>query len=112
VGSLALFQRLSGVAAMEGLQICKHTHGEFGIAATAAHHLLLTLPNIVDGNQQTAQMMCDDILKTPLPIVSGPQWGVPEGAGLGIEVDEQKLGLYHESYRRNGQFMPYDPTLL
>jgi glucarate dehydratase len=68
VGSLAQFQRLSRVAAMEGLQICKHTHGEFGIAAAAAHHILLTLPNVVDGNQQTAQMMCDDVLKNPLPI--------------------------------------------
>jgi L-Ala-D/L-Glu epimerase len=112
VGSLAQFQRLSRVAAMEGLQICKHTHGEFGIAAAAAHHLLLTLPNVVDGNQQTAQMMCDDVLKHPLPIAAGPDWGIPEGAGLGIEVDEEKVRRYHDSYRRNGQFLPYDPAFV
>ena len=112
VGSLAQFQRLSRVAAMEGLQVCKHTHGEFGIAAAAAHHIVLTLPNIVDGNQQTAQMMCDDVLKTPLPIAHGPEWGVPEGAGLGIEVDEEKVRRYHESYRREGQIQPYDPHLI
>ena len=111
-GSLAQFQRLSRVAAMEGLQVCKHTHGEFGIAAAAAHHLLLTLPNVVDGNQQTAQMMCDDVLKHPLPIAAGPDWGIPEGAGLGIEVDEEKVRRYHDSYRRNGQFLPYDPALV
>ena len=112
VGSLAQFQRLSRVAAMEGLQVCKHTHGEFGIAAAAAHHIVLTLPNNVDGNQQTAQMMCDDILKTPLPIARGPEWGVPEGAGLGIEVDEEKVRKYHESYRREGQIPPYDLSLV
>ena len=112
VGSLAQFQRLSRVAAMEGLQVCKHTHGEFGIAAAAAHHILLTLPNVVDGNQQTAQVMCDDVLKSPIPIAGGPQWGVPEGVGLGIEVDEEKVRQYHEQYRRNGQFVPYDPALL
>jgi L-alanine-DL-glutamate epimerase-like enolase superfamily enzyme len=112
VGSLAQFQRLSRVAAMQGLEVCKHTHGEFGIAAAAAHHILLTLPNIVDGNQQTAQMMCDDLLKQPLPIANGPTWGVPEGVGLGIEVDEEKVRQYHEYYQRNGQFMPYDPALL
>jgi glucarate dehydratase len=112
VGSLAQFQRLSRVAAMEGLLVCKHTHGEFGIAAAAAHHIVLTLPNIVDGNQQTAQMMCDDVLKTPLPIARGPEWGVPEGAGLGIEVDEEKVRKYHESYRREGQIPPYDPSLV
>lgn len=112
VGSLAQFQRLSRVAAMEGLQVCKHTHGEFGIAAAAAHHIVLTLSNIVDGNQQTAQMMCDDVLRTPLPIAHGPEWGVPEGAGLGIEVDEEKVRRYHESYRREGQIQPYDPYLI
>jgi glucarate dehydratase len=112
VGSLAQFQRLCRVAAMEGLQICKHTHGEFGIAAAAAHHILLTLPNVVAGNQQTAQMMCDDVLKHPLPIASGPKWGVPEKPGLGIDVDEEKVRRYHESYQSSGQFVPYDPALI
>jgi L-Ala-D/L-Glu epimerase len=112
VGSLAQFQRLCHVAHFEGLQICRHTHGEFGIVATAAHHILLTLPNIVDGNQQTAHIMEDDILKTPLPIVSGPDWGVPEGAGLGIEVDESKVAHYHEYYKKQGQFLPFDPSLI
>ena len=83
-----------------------------GIAAAAAHHIVLTLPNIVDGNQQTAQMMCDDVLKTPLPIARGPKWGMPEGAGLGIDVDEEKVHRYHESYRREGQIPPYDPSLV
>jgi L-alanine-DL-glutamate epimerase-like enolase superfamily enzyme len=45
-GSLAQFQRLCWLVHFEGLQICRHTHGELGIAATAFHHILLTLPNI------------------------------------------------------------------
>ena len=112
IGSLALFQRLSWVAHLEGLHICKHTHGELGIAATACQHVLLTLPNIVDGNQQTAQMMQDDLLRTPVPIASSPNWGVPEGPGLGLEIDADKLGRYHELYRERGQFVPYDPQLV
>lgn len=111
-GSLAQFQRLSWAAHYEGLQVCKHTHGELGITATALHHILLTLPNIVDGNQQTAHMMEDDILREPIPIASGPDWGVPEGCGLGIEVDEGKVARYHELYRQRGQFTPYDPALI
>ncbi len=112
VGSLAQFQHLSQVAHFEGLQICKHTHGELGIAAAAAHHLLLTLPNIVEGNQQTATMMQDDVLTQPLPIASGPDWGLPEGKGLGVEADEEKITSYHELYRQRGQFLPYDPGLI
>jgi glucarate dehydratase len=112
VGSLLEFQRLSRVAAFEGLQVCKHTHGELGIAATASHQVLLTLPNVVEGNQQTAQVMSDDILTTRLPIADGPIWGTPEGAGLGVEVDEDKLASYHEEYLRHGQILPYKEDVL
>lgn len=112
VGSLLEFQRLSRVAAFEGLQVCKHTHGEFGIAAAASHHVLLTLPNIIEGNQQTAQVMSDDILTSRLPIADGPIWGTPEGVGLGVDVDEDKLARYHEEYLRNGQILPYEQDVV
>ena len=57
VGSVSAFHRLAHVAHLEGLQVCKHTHGELGIAAAAAQHVLLTLPNIVQGNQQTSNLL-------------------------------------------------------
>ena len=69
---------LSWLAHLEGLQICRHTHGELGITAAACHHILLTLPNVIDGNQQTAHVMTDDICGT-VPITHGPDWGVPSG---------------------------------
>jgi len=107
VGSLLEFQRLSRVAAYEGLQVCKHTHGEYGISAAASHHVLLTLPNIVEGNQQTAQVMRDSILTNRLPIDDGAVWGTPIGSGLCIEVDEDKLARYHADYLEHGQILPY-----
>ena len=111
-GSLAQFQRLCWSAHYQGLQICRHTHGELGIFATACHHILLTLPNVVDGNQQTAHMMTDDIITKTLPITFAPDWGVPEGHGIGIEIDAEKLGKYHEAYHQHGQFPPYEPALI
>ena len=36
VGSIGAFHRLAHVAHLEGLQVCKHTHGELGLAAAAA----------------------------------------------------------------------------
>jgi L-alanine-DL-glutamate epimerase-like enolase superfamily enzyme len=109
VGSLTGFQHLSWMAAQEGSRVCKHSHGELGIAAAAAQHALLSLPSIVEGNQQTAQIMRDDVLRDALPIGNSPTWGLPPGTGLGIEVDEDKVGKYCEAYRRHGQFLPYDP---
>lgn len=107
VGSLRSFLTLSWAAHWEGQQVCKHTHGELGIAAVAGQHVLLAIPNAIDGAQQTASIMADDILQTPLPIASGPKWGRIEQPGLGVEIDEEKLKRYHECYLRDGQFLPY-----
>jgi L-alanine-DL-glutamate epimerase-like enolase superfamily enzyme len=107
VGSLGAFQRLAHVAHLEGLQVCKHTHGELGIAAAACHHLVLTLPNGVEGHQQTAAMMAGDVLADPLPIASGPRWGVPEGVGIGVEPVAELIADGHRRYELEGQFLPY-----
>ncbi len=107
VGSLGSFQRLSHVAHLEGLQVCKHTHGELGIAATACQHLLLPLPNGVEGHQQTAHIMGGDVLADLLPIATGSRWGVPEGAGLGVEPDPAALAEGRRRYEIEGQFLPY-----
>jgi hypothetical protein len=57
-------------------------------------------------------MMHDDILKEPIPIAASPNWGIPRGPGLGVEIDEDKLAKYHELYKKRGQFVPYDPALI
>jgi len=112
VGSLAAFHRLSTLAHLEGLEVCKHTHGELGVAAAASQHVLLTLPGIVEGHQQTAHLMSHDVLRTPVPIATGPVWDVPDGAGLGIEIDEAAVAEAASRYRSEGQFLPYQPEML
>lgn len=106
VGSLRRFHTLSHLAALHGQRVVKHTHGEFGIAAAAGHHMMLVLPNVDVGVQQTAAMMEDDVLVDRLPIADGPLWGLIDKPGLGIEVDEGKLARYAEAYRKDGQFLP------
>jgi glucarate dehydratase len=107
VGSTPSFKRIGTLASMLGMLVCKHTHGELGLAAAASHHALLTMPGIVTGNQQTATHMLGDILTTRLPIADGPDWGIPDGVGLGVDVDEQALAEAQGRYARDGQFLPY-----
>jgi L-alanine-DL-glutamate epimerase-like enolase superfamily enzyme len=108
VGSLRRFHTLSQMAAMAGISVMKHTHGELGIAAAAGHHMMLNLSNVADGVQQTAAIMADDILTEALPIKTGPNWGLITGPGLGVSVDEDKLHHFHEAYLKKGQFLPND----
>lgn len=107
VGTVRRFMMLAQLAAQHGISICKHTHGEFGLAAALGQHLCLAIPNAGIGHQQTAQMMAGNILTEPLPIAEGPSWGVIEAPGLGVTVDEARLAAAHEAYRRDGAFMPY-----
>jgi len=107
VGSIVSFQRLSWLAHLEGLQVCKHTHGELGLAAAASHHVVLTLPNGVEGHQHTAYMMEHDVLTEAIPIASGPSWGAISGPGLGVEVDGERVAEAAARYRVEGQYLPW-----
>ena len=112
VGSIGSFHRLAWVAEHEGLQVCKHTHGELGLAAAAAHHVVLTLPNGVEGHQQTAHLMQHDILSDPIPIATGPCWGRIDAPGLGVEVDLDAVAEAAARYRTEGQYRPWQQDQL
>jgi glucarate dehydratase len=105
VGSLRNFQFLASLAGRRGAAVCKHTHGEFAIAAAAAQQVMLTLPNIVRGNQQTTAHMNGDL--ADVPIVTSPDWAISTAPGLGIEVDEDRLADAAARYQREGQLLPY-----
>jgi glucarate dehydratase len=112
VGSIGAFQRLAWVAEYEGLQVCKHTHGELGLAAAASHHVVLTIPNGVEGHQQNAYMLEHDILAEPLPIATGPRWGTIDQPGLGVEVDEDAVADAAARYETVGQYLPWQDDQL
>lgn len=107
VGSLSAFITLSRTAGLAGITVCKHTHGEFGIAAAAHQQALLTIGNGIGGHQQTASVLADDIVTAPLPIATGPSWQASEAPGLGIAIDRGKLDFYHRAFEKDGQFLPW-----
>jgi glucarate dehydratase len=107
VGSIGRWHALNQISHMEGWQVVKHTHGELGLTAAAGQHVMLAAPNAALGNQQTAQIMEDDILTEPVPIADRPLWGRIDKPGLGVEVDEDKLMRFQESYRKEGEFPTY-----
>jgi muconate cycloisomerase len=63
---------------------------ETGINTAALLHLAAALPAVDWGVGFSSQYLVDDILKTPLSFAGG-HVSVPQGPGLGIEVDEAKV---------------------
>ena len=64
-----------------------------GIAAAAMLHLAAATPALGGCNESAYHQLQDDILVEPLLIDSG-MMTVPQGPGLGVEVDRAKLERY------------------
>jgi L-alanine-DL-glutamate epimerase-like enolase superfamily enzyme len=66
---------------------------ESGIATAAVLQLGAVLPAIDWGVSLSSQYLAEDIVRNPLKIVDG-RAPVPEGPGLGVEVDEMRVRHY------------------
>jgi L-alanine-DL-glutamate epimerase-like enolase superfamily enzyme len=70
--------------------------GELGIATAAIIHLAAAIPSMVHANQTVLHLLDGDVVRTPFVLKDGYA-GVPQGPGLGVELDE---GLLREYARR------------
>jgi glucarate dehydratase len=84
-----------------------HSSGELGIQLATMLHLGAVLPNLVFAADAHYHHLLDDV-------IAGGKMGyvngcipVPNGPGLGIALDHEKLGMYAELYRALGSY-PYD----
>lgn len=84
-----------------------HSSGELGIQLASMLHLGAALPNLRFAADAHYHHLTDDI------IIGGPMKyrngsiRLPEGPGLGVEVDRDKLTRYAELYKELGGY-PYD----
>ncbi|MDB5810752.1 MAG: hypothetical protein JWN94_2874 [Betaproteobacteria bacterium] len=63
---------------------------ESGIATAAVLHLAAAVPSLAWGVSLTSQYLAEDVLACPL-IINDGHAQVPDGLGLGIEVDEARV---------------------
>jgi muconate cycloisomerase len=91
-GGIARARAVAAIAGAAGIAAYGGTMFEGGIASAAGLHMVAATPNISLGAEfYTARfVMGVDVLTEPLRIVDGFSL-VPQGPGLGIEVDEERL---------------------
>lgn len=81
-----------------------HSSGELGIQLASMLHLGAALPNLSFAADAHYHHLRDDILLGgKLPYKDG-KIAVPEGPGLGIEVDRNKVAQYAEYYKEVGGY--------
>jgi D-galactarolactone cycloisomerase len=83
--------KLAALAELHNAPLAFHVSIGLGVQIAAALHLAVSIPNLlyVECNPQVWQV-AESLLKTALPMGQGVV-GIPASAGLGVEIDEEKL---------------------
>ena len=88
-----------------------HSSGELGIQLASMLHLGASLPNLSFAADAHYHHLTDDIIKGGKMKYLDGEIAVPSGAGLGVELDRDKLAQYAEYYREVGGYAyDRDPT--
>ena len=94
-GGIRRAQEIAAIAGAAGVGVYGGCMFETGLAHLAGAHLVATLPEIDLGREfyMPSYYAKDDILAESFPIRNGSVH-IPEGLGLGIDVDRDKLAKY------------------
>jgi L-alanine-DL-glutamate epimerase-like enolase superfamily enzyme len=113
VGGLLALKKAAAIATAAGMPFCRHAPPEGGIATAAGLHVLATLPQLMDGNQiYLGAILTQDVVAGSPPSFERGRLRVPDGPGLGIEIDEDELDRLTTMYERQGDFAQWDERVL
>lgn len=94
-GGLARAQTVARMAAARGMSAYGGDMFEAGLAHLAGAHMIAATPEITLGCEfyQATYFLHDDILAAPFPVEDG-HVVLPDGPGLGVDVDEAALARF------------------
>jgi glucarate dehydratase len=99
--------KAAGVCETLGVGVAVHSSGELGIQLATMLHLGAVLPNVGYAADAHYHHLTDDVIAGGRMAYANGAIRVPDGNGLGIALDRDKLARYHELFRELGGY-PYD----
>ena len=103
-GGVRACVKAAGVCETFQLGVAVHSSGELGIQLATMLHLGAVLPNLTLSADAHYHHLVDDVLVGGKLTYEGGRIRVPDGPGLGVELDRDKLARYAELYRRLGDY--------
>jgi glucarate dehydratase len=101
-GGLRRSRLLAGICETFGLGLSMHSNSHLGISLAAMVHLAAATPNLTYACDTHWPWKTADVIKgEPLTFANGAV-RVPDGPGLGVELDRDALAALHEQYLRCG----------
>lgn len=92
-GSLSRVRGVTAVAEGFGVPCLMHCAHDLGLKTAAITHVAAATPNFSGPSDTCYHGLVDDVLTAQLEFVDG-RIEVPDGPGLGVEVDEAKVEKY------------------
>jgi glucarate dehydratase len=86
--------------------LVKHSFGDLGITTAAQLHALGRLHEPALAHQTHLTILEHDLLRTRLEFVDGGL-AVPDGPGIGVELDHDAVNHYAELHQKLGEFPAY-----
>jgi len=103
-GGIRQCVKAAGVCETFQLGVAVHSSGELGIQLATMLHLGAVIPNLAYAADAHYHHLKDDIIGGGLMKYEGGKIRVPDGAGLGVTLDRDKLAEYSELYKRLGGY--------
>jgi L-Ala-D/L-Glu epimerase len=95
-GGVTGARRLLEMARVMNVPCLFHDDVEMGVSLSAAAHIISAYSRVITHKCELSgfpEWLKDDVVETPIMFEAGHVY-VPEGPGLGVELDESKLGKY------------------
>jgi glucarate dehydratase len=97
-GGLRRSQHLAGICETFGIGLSMHSNSHLGVSLAAMVHLAATVPNLTYACDTHWPWKTEDVVADQPLIFSGGALRVPDGPGLGVELDRDNLARLHEQY--------------
>jgi L-alanine-DL-glutamate epimerase-like enolase superfamily enzyme len=91
----------AGMAEAAGMPVVMHHFSDLGVAVHAYTHLIAAAPNFILANQGGLYKLADDVIKGGLRKIQDGCLDVPDGPGIGVELDPEKVATYAKYYEDN-----------
>lgn len=96
--------KAAGVCETFQLGIAVHSSGELGIQLATMLHLGAVLPNLAHAADAHYHHLTDDVIVGGLMPYRDGAIRVPDGPGLGVTLDREKVRQYNELFRELGGY--------
>lgn len=101
-GGLRATVELARICQTFGRGVSMHSNSHLGISLAAMVHVAAALPNLDYACDTHYPWQSEEVLTRGRFVFEDGSLSVPEGPGLGIELDRESLGQLHERYLTSG----------